>query len=75
MGGKSSEITAGVLELADEEDSKSFAGDSVWVRVPLTACRQMEKKRRDAGSTNRDLKLLFCRAASLFGILLFGGVN
>ena len=35
----------------------------------------MEKKRRDAGSTNRDLKLLFCRAASIFGILLFGGVN
>ena len=28
---------AGVLELADEEDSKSFAGDSVWVRVPPPA--------------------------------------
>jgi len=36
---------------------------------------QMEEKKRDAEPTNRDLKLLFCRAASLFGILLFGGVN
>ena len=46
---------------------------TVWVRVPLTACRQMEKKRRDAGSANRDLKLLFCRAASLFAVRLCGG--
>lgn len=34
MGGKSSEITAGVLELVDEEDSKSFGVTLVWVRVP-----------------------------------------
>ena len=29
-----------MLELADEEDSKSFAGDSVWVRVPPPAPKQ-----------------------------------
>ena len=29
-----------MLELADEEDSKSFAGDSVWVRVPPPAPNQ-----------------------------------
>ena len=28
------------MELADEEDSKSFAGDSVWVRVPPPAPKQ-----------------------------------
>ena len=33
MGGRSSEITAGVLELVDEEDSKSTASDGVPVRV------------------------------------------
>ena len=37
MGGKSSEITAGVLELVDEEDSKSFGVTLVWVRVPPPA--------------------------------------
>ena len=30
-------VSAGMLELADEEDSKSFAGNSVWVQVPLPA--------------------------------------
>lgn len=29
---------------------------------------QMEEKKRDAEPTNRDLKLLFCRAASLFAV-------
>ena len=38
-GGKSSEITAGVLELVDEEDSKSFGVTLVWVRVPPPAPR------------------------------------
>jgi len=28
----------------------------------------MEEKKRDAEPTNRDLKLLFCRAASLFAV-------
>ena len=37
MGVKSSEITAGVLELVDEEDSKSFGVTLVWVRVPPPA--------------------------------------
>ena len=29
-----------MLELADEEDSKSFAGDGVWVQVPPPAPNQ-----------------------------------
>ena len=33
-------IFAGMLELADEEDSKSFASDGVRVRPPLPAPKQ-----------------------------------
>ena len=32
---------AGVMELVDVADSKSAAGDSVWVRVPPPAPKQM----------------------------------
>ena len=33
------QVSAGVLELADETDSKSVAGNSVWVRPPPPAPR------------------------------------
>ena len=35
---------AGVLELADETDSKSVVSDGVWVRVPPPAPKSLENK-------------------------------
>ena len=60
-----------MLELADEEDSKSFAGDSVWVRVPPPApnteapggclCVWLSQTGLEAGGTKRSCGA-FCPA-------------
>ena len=55
-----------MTELADVQDLGSCAfrrvGSSPTDRM------QMEEKKRDAGSANRALRLLFCRSASLFAV-------
>ena len=40
---------AGVLELADETDSKSVVSDGVWVRVPPPAPRKKSLLSTDKG--------------------------
>ena len=38
-------IYVGMSELVDEADSKSAAGDCVWVRVPLPAGKKLRGDR------------------------------
>ena len=43
---------AGMLELADEADSKSVGSDTVWVQVPLPApMRCITENGRASGTT------------------------